>query len=59
MLLERIAKNHQKTPQQVALAWLLKRSRVMLPIPGTSSIEHLEQNVRAASLRRATKSAGN
>ena len=51
MLLERIAKNHQKTPKQVALAWLLKRSRVMLPIPGTSSIEHLEENVRAASLR--------
>jgi pyridoxine 4-dehydrogenase len=51
MLLERIAKSHQKTPKQVALAWLLKRSRVMLPIPGTSSIEHLEENVRAASLR--------
>jgi pyridoxine 4-dehydrogenase len=51
MLLERIAKNHQKTPKQVALAWLLKRSPVMLPIPGTSSIEHLEENVRAASLR--------
>jgi aryl-alcohol dehydrogenase-like predicted oxidoreductase len=51
MLLERIAKNHQKTPKQVALAWLLKRSRVMLPIPGTSSIEHLEENVQAASLR--------
>ena len=51
MLLERIAKTHQKTPKQVALAWLLKRSPVMLPIPGTSSIEHLEENVRAASLR--------
>jgi aryl-alcohol dehydrogenase-like predicted oxidoreductase len=51
MLLERIAKNHQKTPKQVALAWLLKRSRVMLPIPGTSSIEHLEENLQAASLR--------
>jgi aryl-alcohol dehydrogenase-like predicted oxidoreductase len=50
-LLERIAKNHQKTPKQVALAWLLKRSRVMLPIPGTSSIEHLEENLQAASLR--------
>src|ERR1700723_2331518 len=49
-LLERIAKNHQKTPKQVALAWLLKRSPVMLPIPGTSSIEHLEENVQAASL---------
>src|ERR1700686_1904701 len=53
MLLERIAKNHQKTPKQVALAWLLKRSPIMLPIPGTSSIEHLEENVAAASLRLA------
>lgn len=51
MLLERIAKNRQKTPKQVALAWLLKRSPIMLPIPGTSSIEHLEENVQAASLR--------
>jgi aryl-alcohol dehydrogenase-like predicted oxidoreductase len=51
MLLERIARNHQKTSKQVALAWLLKRSPIMLPIPGTSSIEHLEENVQAASLR--------
>jgi pyridoxine 4-dehydrogenase len=51
MLLERIANNHRSTPKQVALAWLLKRSPVMLPIPGTSSIDHLEENVRAASLR--------
>jgi len=50
-LLERIAQTHQNTPQQVALAWLLKRSPVMLPIPGTSSIKHLEENVQAASLR--------
>src|SRR5580704_4119196 len=50
-LLERIAKNNQKTPKQVALAWLSKRSPFMLPIPGTSSIEHLEENVQAASLR--------
>ncbi len=50
-LLERIAQIHQKTPIQVALAWLLKRSPIMLPIPGTSSIEHLEENVQAASLR--------
>jgi aryl-alcohol dehydrogenase-like predicted oxidoreductase len=35
---------------QVALAWLLKRSPFMLPIPGTSSLEHLEENVAAASL---------
>jgi len=51
MLLERIAQAHQNTPMQVALAWLLKRSPIMLPIPGTSSIEHLEENVRGASLR--------
>jgi pyridoxine 4-dehydrogenase len=51
MLLERIAKTHQKTPRQVALAWLLRRSPVMLPIPGTSSIDHLEENLQAASLR--------
>jgi pyridoxine 4-dehydrogenase len=49
-LLERIAQTHQNTPKQVALAWLLKRSPVMLPIPGTSSIKHLEENVQAASL---------
>jgi aryl-alcohol dehydrogenase-like predicted oxidoreductase len=35
----------------VALAWLLKRSPIMLPIPGTSSVKHLEENVAAASLR--------
>ena len=51
MVLENIAKKRQKTPTQVALAWLLKRSPVMLPIPGTSSIPHLEENVAAASLQ--------
>jgi pyridoxine 4-dehydrogenase len=51
MLLERIAKDHQQTPKQVALAWLLKRSPVLLAIPGTSSMEHLEENMQAASLR--------
>ena len=50
-VLENIAKKRQKTPKQVALAWLLKRSPVMLPIPGTSSIEHLEENIAAASLQ--------
>ena len=38
-------------PIQVALAWLLKRSPVMLPIPGTTSIVHLEENMQAASLQ--------
>lgn len=50
-LLERIAKTRRVKPIQVALAWLLKRSSVMLPIPGTSSIAHLEENVQAASLQ--------
>src|SRR5436189_4609649 len=50
-LLERIAKARQVKPIQVALAWLLKRSPVMLPIPGTTSIVHLEENMQAASLQ--------
>jgi len=50
-VLGRIAQAHRASPTQVALAWLLQRSPIMLPIPGTSSIEHLEQNVAAASLR--------
>jgi pyridoxine 4-dehydrogenase len=50
-LLERIAKARQVKPIQIALAWLLKRSPVMLPIPGTSSIAHLEENIEAASLQ--------
>jgi aryl-alcohol dehydrogenase-like predicted oxidoreductase len=44
------AEAHGATPGQVALAWLLQRSEVMLPIPGTSSVEHLEDNVAAAEL---------
>jgi aryl-alcohol dehydrogenase-like predicted oxidoreductase len=50
-VLGRIAEAHSASPTQVALAWLLQRSPIVLPIPGTSSIEHLEQNVAAASLR--------
>ena len=52
-VLNQIAQAHLANPTQVALAWLLRRSPIMLPIPGTSSIEHLEQNVAAASLRLA------
>ena len=48
---KRIAKRHGVHAAQVALAWLLARSPVMLPIPGTSSLDHLEQNVAAAALR--------
>jgi aryl-alcohol dehydrogenase-like predicted oxidoreductase len=48
--LQLIAANHDATPSQLALAWLLKRSPVMLPIPGTSSVAHLEENVAAAEI---------
>jgi pyridoxine 4-dehydrogenase len=50
-VLNQIAKAHAATPKQVALAWLLRRSPIMLPIPGTSSVEHLEENVAGASVR--------
>ena len=50
-VLDRIAARRGATPSQVALAWLLARSPVMLPIPGTSSVEHLEENAAAADLR--------
>jgi pyridoxine 4-dehydrogenase len=49
--LEQVARAHQATPHQVAIAWLLKRSSIMLPIPGTSSLKHLEENVAATSLQ--------
>jgi aryl-alcohol dehydrogenase-like predicted oxidoreductase len=48
--LQRIAADHHATPSQLALAWLLKRSPVVLPIPGTSSVAHLEENVAAAGI---------
>lgn len=50
-VLNQVARAHSASPKQIALAWLLKRSPTMLPIPGTSSLEHLEENVAAASLR--------
>jgi len=50
-VLGRIAQAHQASSTQVALAWLLRRSPMMLPIPGTSSIAHLEENVAASSVR--------
>jgi pyridoxine 4-dehydrogenase len=49
--LDQIAREHQATQHQIALAWLLKRSPVMLPIPGTSSVKHLEENLAAATLQ--------
>jgi len=49
--LARIAQAYQATPGQIALVWLLQRSPAMLPIPGTSSIAHFEENLGAASIR--------
>jgi len=49
-ILDRLAKRYDATPSQIALAWVLKRSPVMLPIPGTSKVKHLEENVEAASI---------
>jgi aryl-alcohol dehydrogenase-like predicted oxidoreductase len=46
-----IAANHQATVAQLSIAWLLQRSPMMLPIPGTSSVAHLEENIAAASLK--------
>jgi aryl-alcohol dehydrogenase-like predicted oxidoreductase len=49
-LLERVAKAHRASPGQIALAWVIKRSPVMLPIPGTSKVAHLEENVAAVNI---------
>jgi aryl-alcohol dehydrogenase-like predicted oxidoreductase len=48
--IKKVANDLRATPLQVALAWLLKRSKAILPIPGTSSIKHLEENIAAAAL---------
>jgi pyridoxine 4-dehydrogenase len=48
--LDQIAEAHDAAPGQIALAWLLQRSPVMLPIPGTASLAHLEENVAAAAI---------
>ena len=50
-LIEKVAKDLDATPLQVALAWLLRRSSVTLPIPGTTSPQHVEENIAAASLK--------
>ena len=54
-LLEGVAKARKVKPIQIALAWLLKRSPIMLPIPGTSSVAHLAENVQSASLQLSEK----
>lgn len=52
--LKQVAVDHGATPSQLALAWLLQRSPVMLPIPGTSRVSHLEQNLAAAAITLST-----
>ena len=49
--LDRIALRHDATPSQIALAWLLKRSSTVLPIPGTASVKHLEENLVGATIK--------
>jgi aryl-alcohol dehydrogenase-like predicted oxidoreductase len=49
-LLDTIARKHNAAPSQIALAWVLKRSPVMLPIPGTGKVKHLEENVAAVDI---------
>ncbi len=49
-LLDAVAHKHDATPSQIALAWVLHRSKVMLPIPGTSKVKHLEENAAAAAI---------
>lgn len=50
-VLDKVARKHGAAPSQVALAWVLKRSPVMLPIPGTSKVAHLDENTAAAQIR--------
>ena len=57
-VLARVARTHNATSHHAALAWLLQRSPLMLPIPGTSSVQHLEENVAAASLRLSKEEFG-
>jgi pyridoxine 4-dehydrogenase len=55
--LDAIAKRHRATPGQIALAWVLRRSPVMLPIPGTSKVAHLEENLAAARIELSNDEA--
>ena len=56
--LEKIAKDHGITIYQLGLAWLLHRSPVMLPIPGTSSLPHLEENMAARKIQLSPRKSG-
>jgi len=57
-VVDELARRHDAAPSQVALAWLLARSPVMLPIPGTGSIAHLEENAAAAELKLSDEELG-
>jgi pyridoxine 4-dehydrogenase len=57
-ILDAVARAHDATPGQIALAWLLARSPVMLPIPGTSKVAHLEENVAAATIALSAEEFG-
>lgn len=57
-LVREVASRHDATPQQIALAWLLKRSPAMLPIPGTLSLEHLKENVEALGIGLSERDFG-
>ena len=56
--LDRIAKRHAATVSQISIAWLLHRSPVMLPIPGTSKVKHLEENMKAAEISLSDQDMG-
>ena len=56
--LHRIAERHNARPGQIALAWLLQRSSTMLPIPGTASVKHLEENIAGATIRLSQEEFG-
>jgi aryl-alcohol dehydrogenase-like predicted oxidoreductase len=57
-ILDNIAKHHNAAPSQVALAWVLRRSPVMLPIPGTSKVAHLEENIAAVDIALSSEEFG-
>jgi pyridoxine 4-dehydrogenase len=57
-VLDQVARAHDATPAQIALAWLLARSPVMLPIPGTSSVEHMEENLAATQIELSSADVG-
>ena len=57
-MVAKIARRHGATPAQIALAWLLARSPVVLPIPGTSNVRHVEENIAAAAISLSVEEMG-